>query len=836
MTGRGQIPASKAKTADRNVFVSTLKNLERGISNALRNDPRYLDRFRNFESKLEPVFRKVISFAPEGELAELRAVREMFRGFDGLGDTEKAGVLSASAGRINAVLSKFKTEAAPAPAAGSPPALDSPVDRLRGVGPAFASFLAKKSVFTVRDALLYFPFRYEDRRNIKPVSQAEPNVWQTVRGRIDFAGRTRGGRGAQYRVTLKEGGGSLDLVWFHFDDRYMRGKYGTGKLVIVSGEVGVDPRRGTLQILHPAADRVEVLGREDEAEGSIHIDRIVPVYPLTEGLGQRRLRSVMKTVAEQTGLLDGIMPDGCADGLVPLPDAVAEMHFPDGAGGCPDFSRGAWEAGGRDRNLPAPRTVAFFEFLLLRLAIEMRKNTRSAAGGIEFGSDGGMCERFARATPFELTASQKEAVSLIRERMESPDRMNVLLQGDVGSGKTVVALQAIMKALDSGYQAALMAPTQVLAEQHARLIMRHTKGMGIKTAVLKGGDSGADFESAASGGAGIVVGTHALIYDRVKFKRLGLAVVDEQHKFGVAQREKLTSKGLSPDILVMTATPIPRSLAMTVYGDLEVVSIKGLPGGRKPVETSVTGKSPRDRRGMLDAIKSETEQGGQCYFICPLIDADSEGDEDASGVFEAASDLRKDLPGARVSVLHGRMPPEEKDRVMNEFQNGSVDVLVSTTVVEVGVDVPNAALIVIDNADRFGISQLHQLRGRVGRGSRQSRCILLKSSGISDEGARRLDVLAETPDGFSIAETDLRMRGPGEFLGTKQSGAANFRFADLVMDSEVLSLAHNSAKEMLKNDPELKNSPVLKEMALEAAQPLEAVQPLETAQPSIKSD
>ena len=757
------------------------------------------------------MFLRAVSVAPASELEELKSVRNAFRGFDGLITDEKTRVLSVATERIGEIMSRFE-DGSPAQPRHTRSGLVGSIDSVKGVGRTFSSLLAKKGVFTVLDALFFFPHRYEDRRNIKEVSSAEPNMWQTVKGRVESARRTRSGRGAQFRVVLQDGKTTLDLVWFHFDERYMREKYTKGKLVIVSGEVGVDPRGKRLQILHPSADRIEVLSREDEAEGSVHLDRIVPVYPLTEGLGQRRLRTIMKTVSEQSGLLDGIMPRDCAQGLIPLAEAVRKMHFPENTDVCPDFSRSAWESGEKHRDLPAPRTVAFFEFFLLRLAIEMRKRAQGSDGSVAFGPDGELSRRFTESLPFEMTDSQKGAALLIRKRMESSEPMNVLLQGDVGSGKTVVALQAVMKALDSGYQAALMAPTQILAEQHARFISAHTRGLGIKTAVLKGGGSDTELEASSSGGAHIVVGTHALIYERVRFKRLGLVVVDEQHKFGVAQRDKLAGKGLSPDILVMTATPIPRSLAMAVYGDLEVVSIKELPDGRKPVETMVLGNSPEDRRVMKQAIRDEIEAGRQCYFICPLIETDGTDLEITAGVFDAASDLRKDLHGTRVAVLHGRMPPEEKDSVMDDFHSGATDVLVSTTVVEVGIDVPSATLVVIENADRFGMSQIHQLRGRVGRGSHRSRCILLKSPGISEQGAHRLEVLSRNSDGFSIAETDLLMRGPGEFLGTKQSGAANFRFADLIMDSEVLSEAQAAARKIVDKSPELENYQKLREM------------------------
>lgn len=820
MTGREQIPDKndkKTEMADARVFVGALKNLDSLLSSALRGGTAYIARFSGgFENNIDPVLQRILSASPpENVAAELRSVRDVFRGFDGFSDSEKMEILRISANTVSAVVSRFQNVSLAKPGSKPRPSgLRSPVDSVRGVGSSVSSFLAKKDVRTVRDALFYFPLRYEDRRNIKWISSAEPNSWQTVAGRVESAGRTRPGPGARFRVVLEHGGTRLDLVWFNFDERYLRNRYKKGKLVLVSGDICVDTRRGSLQILHPGADRIEVLDKQDEARDSIHINRIVPVYPLTEGLGQRRLRGVMKNVAGHSALLDGIVPTDCARGLVPLGEAVKEMHFPEKSDGCPDFSRSAWETGGRDRRLPAPRTVAFFEFFLFQLAVGIRKKRRDGSGGVAFGPEGEMSRRFLDGLPFKLTDAQQRAFSRIRRSMESSCPMNMLLQGDVGSGKTVIALLAMIKAVDSGYQAALMAPTQILAEQHASFVSRHTGGLGLETVLLKGGDSGSRLESVENGDVRLVIGTHALIQDRVKFARLGLAVVDEQHKFGVVQREKLGGKGASPDILVMTATPIPRSLAMTVYGDLDVATVDRLPAGRKPVETVVLGNSPRDRKTMIEAMRQEVEAGRQCYVVCPFIGCseDCEGEAgDVARVSATASNLRKELPGVRISVLHGRMPSDEKESVMNGFSGGEISVLVSTTVIEVGIDVPNATLIVIENADRFGISQLHQLRGRVGRGAGGSICILLKSAEISEEGAQRLEAIRKTSDGFSIAEADLAIRGPGQFLGTKQSGMPDFRFADLIMDTEVLTEARGTAAEILEKDPELRNHPKLRE-------------------------
>ncbi|QMU56583.1 MAG: ATP-dependent DNA helicase RecG [Candidatus Mycalebacterium zealandia] len=822
MKGRNQIPRKNPETVYTKDFIDAARKLEANLAGDLKRGASYIDKFSgSYESSVDNIFRRLFSLSPPDERKELQDARDLFRGFDALTNFEKIKVLRRCVERVSAVTSRFGETTSPArsskPLAKNP---SSPVEAIKGVGSSVSSFLAKKGVHTVGDALFYFPSRYEDRRDIKGVSDAVPNSWQTVAGRVESAGRTRPGARVQFCVVLKDGTATLELVWFNFDERYMRSRYQEGKLVFVSGDVQIDPRRRVLQILHPQPDRIEVLDKVDEAADSIHINRVTPVYSLTEGLTQRRARAIMHGALDHREMLADVLPKGIGRDLEPVDDAVAEMHFPEKCGVCPDFSRAAWETGSRDRNLPAPKTVAFLEFFLLQLAFGIGRNKREGVGGISFAPSGDISRRLVQALPFKLTAAQEKAFSLINSAMEKPVPMNILLQGDVGSGKTVVATLAIAKALDSGCQAAIMAPTQILAEQHARVIARYTAEIGIKPFLLKGGDRSAPLSEVESGEARIVIGTHALIQDRVKFNNLGLAVIDEQHKFGVAQREKLNRKGSSPDILVMTATPIPRSLAMTVYGDFDVAVIDTLPAGRKKIETVALGSSPEDRYVMNGAIKDSIEAGRQCYVVCPFIEGGENGAESDDGIArveETAAAIRREVAGARVGILHGRMPPDEKDSAMEEFVAGGTQVLVSTTVIEVGIDVPNATLMVIENADRFGISQLHQLRGRVGRGAEKSRCILLKSPGITAPGARRLEEVCKNPDGFSIAEADLAMRGPGEFLGVKQSGMPDFRFADLVMDSDVLVEAKEAAREILDKDPELENYPKLREMVDEIA-------------------
>jgi len=516
----------------------------------------------------------------------------------------------------------------------------------------------------------------------------------------------------------------------------------------------------------------------------------VPIYPLTEGIRQKRMRQIIWNAVQYAHLAPEILPRSVRErlGLMPIQQAIAQIHFPD--------SEQAID--------PARQRLVFEEFFLMQLGVGMQRQRTRQERGIAMRIDADrLNEMLHRIVPFELTNAQKRVIREIWSDMAQPHPMNRLLQGDVGSGKTIVAAAAILAAVDNQYQAAMMAPTEILAEQHYINLHRLFQPLGICVELLVGRLSNKQRQQAreriATGRGMVAVGTHALIQEGVEFARLGLAIIDEQHRFGVLQRAALRDKGVMPHVLVMTATPIPRTLTLTLYGELDVSIIDELPPGRKPVRTHW--KTPEERLKVYAGVRKLIEEGRQAYVICPLID---ESDKlQVRAAEQMAEHLQKDVfPDLRVGLLHGRMKPAEKEAVMDAFRAGELQILVSTTVIEVGVDVPNAAAIVIEDADRFGLAQLHQLRGRVGRSEHQSYCVLIANP-KSDDGQRRMDIMTRTNNGFLIAEEDLRIRGPGEIYGTRQSGMPSFRVADLVKDMRLLEVARQEAFHLLEYDPDL---------------------------------
>jgi ATP-dependent DNA helicase RecG len=527
-----------------------------------------------------------------------------------------------------------------------------------------------------------------------------------------------------------------------------------------------------------------------DPDSLLSVNRIVPIYPLTEGIRQKRMRQIIWNAVQYAHLAPEILPRSVRErlGLMPIQQALQQIHFPD------------------DEQMiePARQRLVFEEFFLMQLGVGLQRLRTRQERGIAMRIDADrLNEMLHRIVPFELTNAQKRVIHEIWNDMAQPHPMNRLLQGDVGSGKTIVAAAAILAAVDNQYQAAIMAPTEILAEQHYITLHRLFQPLGISVELLVGRLSNKQRQQAreriATGRGMVAVGTHALIQEGVSFARLGLAIVDEQHRFGVLQRAALRDKGIMPHVLVMTATPIPRTLTLTLYGELDVSVIDELPPGRKPVRTYW--KTPEERLKVYAGVRKLVEQGRQAYVICPLID---ESDKlQVRAAEQMAEHLQKDVfPDLRVGLLHGRMKPAEKEAVMEAFRAGELDILVSTTVIEVGVDVPNAAVIVIEDADRFGLAQLHQLRGRVGRSEHQSYCVLIADP-KSEEGQRRMEIMTRTNNGFLIAEEDLRIRGPGEIYGTRQSGMPSFRVADLVKDMRLLEVARQEAFRLLERDPEL---------------------------------
>jgi ATP-dependent DNA helicase RecG len=664
--------------------------------------------------------------------------------------------------------------------------LATPLQFLKGVGPTRAKLLAKLGLATVEDALFHLPTRHEDRSQLASLSSLTPGESRTCVGTIRGVSPPPQGRPrAPLSVLLGDGSGFVTAVWFN--QPYLERRFARGQRVIVHGKVG-RYAGGPLQIQVKDYEIVE----EGDDE-SLHTGRFVPVYRLTQGLTARPMRALMKRLVEtHARLVEEPIPDSVRARyqLTPLGDAVSAGHFPQTAAAL----------------AAARRRLIFDDFFLLQLGLAIRRERAGRQRGLRMNPAGALWRRLAASLPFELTSAQERVWREIRVDMAEPYPMNRLLQGDVGSGKTVVAALAVLTALESGYQAAFMAPTEILAEQHLRTLAWLLRPLGVEVALLtnavKGKARASLLAAAASGELRCVVGTHALVQEGVRFKRLGLVVVDEQHRFGVAQRALLKGKGESPDVLVMTATPIPRTLALTLYGDLDVSTLDQLPPGRKPVLTVARPEARRQR--IYEFLRDEIARGRQVYVVCPLVE-ESEA-SDLRAATEMADRLQHAVfPDSRVGLLHGRMGVIDKERVMGEFKGGAIDVLVSTTVIEVGIDVPNASVMLIEHAERFGLSQLHQLRGRVGRGPWKSYCILL-SAARSDEARRRIAAMTETNDGFRIAEADLAVRGPGDFFGTRQSGLPEFRVADLLRDAPILEEARTEAVAIVKADPHLLES------------------------------
>jgi ATP-dependent DNA helicase RecG len=669
--------------------------------------------------------------------------------------------------------------------------LDRPVQFLKGVGPQRAGVLQRLGLLTARDVLYHVPRRYADASTVHRIASLEAGMDATVVGRVVSAGvlPTRGGLRI-FQAVLRDRSGMIECSWpgQPFLDRVIR----RGDLLLVSGPVRFFHGRQ----LQPR--EFVILSREGE-ESPGKGGTIFPIYPATEGLNQRSLRKLIadnlegliRSVAEEEALPLPLMKRA---GVPPLPEALEQLHRP--------ASLSEAEAG--------RRRLALEELFLLQL-VHARAHRESTQGrpGIEFARKDTLVKPLFASLPFELTPAQVRVLREIGGDMCSPRRMHRLLQGDVGSGKTVVALFAMLRAVENGYQAALMAPTEILAEQHVRTLRSLLGDLPVQVRLLTGrlrtGERRAAMESISSGEAQLVVGTQALIQSTVSYQRLGLVVVDEQHRFGVRQRLALAELGAEPDVLVMSATPIPRSLALTLYGDLDISLLDERPAQRKRIRTVLRPQTAEE--GVLDFIREQVGQGRQAYLVYPLVEESETLDlRSATEEFERLSnEVFGDL---RLALLHGQMPAEEKDAVMRSFAAGEVDVLVSTTVVEVGIDVANATVMVVQHAERFGLSQLHQLRGRVGRGDAQSYCILL----LSHPQARgKLGVFTETDDGFRIAEADLQQRGQGDLFGARQSGAPAFRFADLQKDHDLLLLARDAARVVVDRDPEMENLPLVRE-------------------------
>jgi len=677
--------------------------------------------------------------------------------------------------------------------------LQTPMQFIKGVGPKLTELLSKRGVTTVEDALYLLPHRYEDRREVQSVARLRPGVVEVFSGKVLSADltSTKGGR-RFFEAVVGDDSGSVTLKWFNGNPTFMKRVWRIGRVGLFTGEVSQFGFQH--EVHHPDVEWLEEGKQLADALAAdpVNFGRIVPVYPLTEGLSQKIMRRVMKEV------VDGYLP--FVQELIPghileplnLPgvrEALHAVHLPPVDMGMEILNEG---------RTPSHRALAFDEFFFWELGLALKKRGVTLEKGIAFQVSHRYTKQLVKLLPFELTPAQRRVLSEIKNDMMAPHPMHRLVQGDVGCGKTLVALMAALVAVENGYQVAIMAPTEILAEQHWLTIHRWCADLAIETVLLTAGMKGKSksevLARVADGHAQIVIGTHAVIQEKVEFARLGLGIIDEQHRFGVLQRGILRKKGLNPDILVMTATPIPRTLAMTLFGDLSLSVIDELPPGRSPVETRIFFESRRSQ--AYDIVRDEVAKGHQAYVIYPLVEETEKSDLKAAAQMAELLDQQV-FPDLRVGLLHGRMSPDEKELVMKAFKAREVDILVATTVIEVGIDVPNATLMIIEHAERFGLSQLHQLRGRVGRGSAKSRCILLTPGRMSEDGEKRLRVMEATADGFRIAEADLEIRGPGDFLGTRQSGMPDFRVANILRDGALLEHARQAAFELLESDSEL---------------------------------
>jgi ATP-dependent DNA helicase RecG len=757
--------------------------------------------------RLERMAAATLGFDSADDAHRREAISALVRELTGLVQVpDEISALASAVSEAPAKLGRMKQAAlfakpAPAPVEQEPPRpspkrgagpLATPLLQLRGVGPALAKKLQAKGLETVADLLLFLPRKYEDRRAPRTVAEAPVGERSVIAGRIGILREEKARRGRIFELPLTDGhGGRLKCVWFNYRPTSL-GRVPPGAQVLISGEVRY--RGGSKVIYHPDVELTDEPSEQiDESFG-----RMVPIYSEIEGIYPRQFRRIAKgAVDEYARWVPDDLPEAIRRRrkLLPLPEALREVHFPE-----------KFVPGEHPR-----RRLAFDELFMVQLVLALRRRGVKVEPGIAFRATDEIISRAVSQLPWPLTGAQSRAVRAIAEDMRKPEPMNRLLQGDVGSGKTAVALCAALLAVADGYQAALMAPTEILAEQHAQSLRMLLRESRVHVELVTGGLGQRERDHAArllrSGAAQIIVGTHALAEEGTAFHRLGLVVIDEQHRFGVMTRAKLMSKGHRPDVLVMTATPIPRTLALTLYGDLDTSVLDELPPGRTPIATKVYKDSAREK--AYDLVRRELAAGRQVYVVLPLVE-ESEKLADLKAATKERDRLAMDVfPGVPVGLVHGRQAPAERQEAMERFRRGEDRILVATTVIEVGVDVPNATVMLIEHAERFGLSQLHQLRGRVGRGAAKSHCLLVTGTSGAEWGPaarQRLKVMEETTDGFRIAEADLELRGPGEFLGTRQSGMPDFAVAELARDQTILAEAREEAFALVADDPELKRA------------------------------
>ncbi|MGM0410643.1 MAG: ATP-dependent DNA helicase RecG [Bacillota bacterium] len=666
------------------------------------------------------------------------------------------------------------------------------VQFVKGVGPKGAELLANLDLYTVNELLNFFPRDYEDRSKLTRIANARAGESVTIKAQVQKIKNIKVRKGLSiFKVFFSDNSGSLSVIWYNQD--YLRNIFKKGKVFFIHGEIDNESWRK-----YRKKEINNAVYEKANKEELIHTNRVVPIYHLTNGLSQKRIRKIIFHALKDYAVhLDDLLPNYIKNkyNFISYAESLWGLHFPES----------------RKHYIKAYKRLAFEEFFLLQLQILEHKKGEISKNGIKHKESEKNINDFIASLPFDLTSAQKKVWQEIKKDMESFKAMQRLLQGDVGSGKTVVAALSLIEAVSNGYQGVFMAPTEILAEQHFLRLKEIFSEFDFNILLLSGSltekKRAENLKKIKENKADIIVGTHALFQEDIEYAKLSLIIIDEQHRFGVEQRYKMKEKGENPDLLVMTATPIPRSLALTIYGDLEVSTIDELPPGRKKVKTFWRKTNKKDE--VYSFVKEEITKGRQAYIVCPLIEPSEE--LEAVSALEIKDQLENTyFKDFKVELLHSKIKKDEKKKIMKKFRSGKIDVLVSTTVIEVGVDVANASIMVIENAERFGLAQLHQLRGRVGRGKYQSYCILISDPNTADS-IERLKVMTRTEDGFEIAEKDLEIRGPGEFFGTKQHGIPDLKVANLLKDQKLLNMARNEAQNLIAKNNWYKDFPKLKE-------------------------
>ena len=789
----------------RDVDVNDLNETLQGIAHALESAERIGPKGRSAihvfvaDRVVQALGGAVRAPAVESDLLHLK---QLFTDFESLHEGRRRERLVEARGLVDRLLRTL--DHSPEPAKPAYRLWEFPVQYLRGVGPKKAEVLARAGIRTLEDAVWSLPWRYEDRTQVRLIDNLIPGQEAVVAAEVQAVklAVTAHKRRKLVEVTAADHTGSLHLVWFN--QPYLSETFQAGQRLMLYGLVR--PKSGRwaqYQMENPVFEVLES-GPQDPAHADlVHMGRIVPIYhgreTKTRTMPSDRVRAIMKALVDQYagGAVDALPPSVIKGRrLMPFGEAIRAVHFPASNASLEDL------IGSRT---PGHRRFVFEDFLLLELALgRKREEIKREARSLTYKLNTPLSQRLLQALPFRLTGAQTRVLRDIHQDLAGPHPMNRLIQGDVGCGKTVVAVAAMLDAVGSGLQAALMAPTEILAEQHYLNLKNLLEPLGVSCVLLVGGRAGktraAALATIADGSSQVVIGTHTLIQQGVAFHKLGLAVIDEQHKFGVLQRATLKGKGYAPDVLVMTATPIPRTLALTLYGDLDLSVIDAMPPGRTPIRSLLFAENQRARAYRL--IEDELAQGRQAYVVFPLVEESEKVDLKAA--ITGAERLQRDVfPKRTVGLIHGRMKSGAKDRVMTDFKAGRIQVLVATTVIEVGIDVANATVMLIEHADRFGLAQLHQLRGRVGRGAHKSHCLLMGPGRLSEVARRRLEALVKSHDGFVIAEEDMDIRGPGEFFGTRQWGPTDLRVANLIRDVKILEEAREEAALLLARDPGL---------------------------------